>query len=177
MLSNAAAREISLKQDSARREFERGLEQLRQIFEHRLEDAWRSSAVSELPEPAAENKDDPETDVNKRILHLESELHETQEQSSRVMNLYVATYQLHATLDPKRVETTVGEIAVNLLGAKAYALLLRRPQQAIFDVIVSQQVDHIAVLQGQQYRGGDAAIDLSLSMGEAVYEQMPGSQA
>jgi len=33
------------------------------------------------------------------------------------MNLYVATYQLHATLDPAEVQETIAEIAINLLGA------------------------------------------------------------
>jgi hypothetical protein len=39
------------------------------------------------------------------------------------MNLYVATYQLHSTLDPGEVQSTIAEIATNLLGAESFALL------------------------------------------------------
>jgi hypothetical protein len=49
---------------------------------------------------------------------------EMEHQMGRIMTLYVATYQLHATLDPTDVQTTIGEISTNLLGAEQFALLL-----------------------------------------------------
>lgn len=50
---------------------------------------------------------------------------ESEQQVGRIMNLYVATYQLHATLDPEDVEAAVAEIAADLLGAESYLLLLK----------------------------------------------------
>ena len=40
------------------------------------------------------------------------------------MRLYVATYQLHATLNPPEVLEAISEIVVNLVGADRFALLL-----------------------------------------------------
>ena len=50
------------------------------------------------------------------------------------MNLYVATYQLHATLDPAEVQATIAEIAINLLGADQFVLLLRRDEGEDYEI-------------------------------------------
>src|SRR5215210_5366370 len=60
------------------------------------------------------------------VKELASRLVDSEHQGGRLMNLYVATYQLHATLDPAEVQATIAEIAINLLGAEQFVLLLRR---------------------------------------------------
>jgi hypothetical protein len=60
------------------------------------------------------------------VKELASRLVDSEHQGGRLMNLYVATYQLHATLDPAEVQATIAEIAINLLGAQQFVLLLRR---------------------------------------------------
>ena len=45
------------------------------------------------------------------------------------MNLYVATYQLHARSTPAEVQATITEIVLNLLGAEQFVLLLRRDRR------------------------------------------------
>src|SRR6185436_1336046 len=62
------------------------------------------------------------------VKELASRLVDSEHQGGRLMNLYVATYQLHATLDPAEVQATIAEIAINLLGAEQFALLLRRDE-------------------------------------------------
>ena len=47
-----------------------------------------------------------------------------EEHSANLANLYAATYQLHATLEPDAVVTCIVEIAVNLIGAAEFALYL-----------------------------------------------------
>ncbi len=47
-----------------------------------------------------------------------------EEHSANLANLYAATYQLHATLDPDAVVNCIVEIAVNLIGAAEFALYL-----------------------------------------------------
>ena len=47
-----------------------------------------------------------------------------EEHSANLANLYAATYQLHATLDPDAVVNCIVEISVNLIGAAEFALYL-----------------------------------------------------
>src|ERR1044071_4298208 len=51
---------------------------------------------------------------------------EIEEQNNNLANLYVASYQLHSTLDFKEVIQIVQEIVINLIGAEAFAILLDR---------------------------------------------------
>lgn len=103
------------------------------------------------------------------VKELASRLVDSEHQGGRLMNLYVATYQLHATLDPAEVQATIAEIAINLLGAEQFVLLLRRD-----DVPGEDTQDYeIALLEGmydeaqnpfsgESYSGGDAMVDATL---------------
>jgi hypothetical protein len=84
----------------------------------------------------------------------------------RLMNLYVATYQLYGTLDPVDVAATIEEICVNLLGAERFALLLREDPERPPEILVGKGIDPAdARFAGGTYRGGDAMIDASLKDG------------
>ncbi len=50
---------------------------------------------------------------------------EIEEQNNNLASLYVASYQLHSTLDFREVIQVVQEIILDLIGAKSYAILLR----------------------------------------------------
>src|SRR5512140_892409 len=56
-------------------------------------------------------------DFAKRYVELE-------EHAANLANLYAATFQLHATLDPGQVVKTISEIAINLIGASEFILYL-----------------------------------------------------
>jgi GAF domain-containing protein len=81
-------------------------------------DGGAPSRVTELERRLATAESD--------VKELASRLVDSEHQGGRLMNLYVATYQLHATLDPAEVQATIAEIAINLLGAEQFVLLLRR---------------------------------------------------
>jgi nitrate/nitrite-specific signal transduction histidine kinase len=49
---------------------------------------------------------------------------ELEEHATGLANLYAATFQLHATLDPAEVVKTITEIAINLIGAQDFTLYL-----------------------------------------------------
>lgn len=49
---------------------------------------------------------------------------ELEEHATGLANLYAATFQLHATLDPAQVVKTITEIAINLIGAADFILYL-----------------------------------------------------
>ena len=65
---------------------------------------------------------------------LVSRLAEGEHQVGRLMTLYVATYQLHATLDPVEVQSTIAEIALNLIGAEQFVLLLLDEEEKGYEV-------------------------------------------
>jgi GAF domain-containing protein len=99
------------------------------------------------------------------VKELATRLVDSEHQAGRLMNLYVATYQLHSTLDPDEVQQTIAEIASNLLGAKSFVLLLAREgEPAACDVALAEGVDGDVRWQGV-YRGGEPAIDATLADG------------
>jgi uncharacterized coiled-coil protein SlyX len=102
------------------------------------------------------------------VKELASRLVDSEHQGGRLMNLYVATYQLHATLDPAEVQATIAEIAINLLGAHQFVLLLRRDEEGGGYEIALLEGMYDGVLplyDGESYRGGDPMVDQTLRDG------------
>src|SRR5205085_3492024 len=104
-------------------------------------------------------------DVESDRDELSTKLAEYEQQVGRLMNLYVATYQLHATLDPAEVQATIAEIAINLLGAERFVLLFWKN-----DGTETSGECEVAFAQGMEddksnlypngnYGGGDPAVD------------------
>lgn len=98
---------------------------------------------------------------------LSARLVEAEHQLGRLMNLYVATFQLHATLDPVEVQATIAEIAVDLLGAERFALLLRVEGDEACEVALSKGLENdLSGLYARgRYQGGDPLIDGALADG------------
>ncbi len=104
------------------------------------------------------------------VKELASRLVDSEHQGGRLMNLYVATYQLHATLDPAEVQATIAEIAINLLGAEQFVLLLRREdvgagETAGYEIALIEGLDDDALYSGDSYNGGDPMVDQTLTDG------------
>jgi GAF domain-containing protein len=127
------------------------------------------------------------------VKELASRLVDSEHQGGRLMNLYVATYQLHATLDPAEVQATIAEIAINLLGAEQFVLLLRKDEGEGCDIALIEGVpgsrgapggkgksapgansslgspgsnsDLGQRFSGEIYAGGDPVIDATLADG------------
>lgn len=101
------------------------------------------------------------------VKELASRLVDSEHQGGRLMNLYVATYQLHATLEPAEVQATIAEIAINLLGAEQFVLLLRRDDAEDCEIALIEgmydEVDH--PFSGETYAGGDPMVDATLKDG------------
>jgi GAF domain-containing protein len=95
--------------------------------------------------------------------------------AGRLMSLYVATYQLHSTLEPREVQATIGDIAVNLLGAERYAVVVRNEERATCEVVAGAGITATTGFDGTHYVGGDAAIDATLADGRLRVGPLPGS--
>jgi hypothetical protein len=112
------------------------------------------------------------------VKELASRLVDSEHQSGRLMNLYVATYQLHATLDPPEVQATIAEIAINLLGAERFVLLLRRDEEEGEGCeIALREGAGGELFGGDTYLGGDPVVDATLSDGVLRLGPTPGSYA
>lgn len=101
---------------------------------------------------------------------LASRLVDAERRSERLMTLYVATYHLHSNHTPRGVEAAIAEIAVDLLGAHRFALLVRDESAGGCRVTLSRpaglepgEVDPL--FAGGVYRGGDPMIDAALEDG------------
>ncbi|HEX9940812.1 MAG TPA: GAF domain-containing protein [Thermoanaerobaculia bacterium] len=102
------------------------------------------------------------------VKELASRLVDSEHQGGRLMNLYVATYQLHATLDPAEVQATIAEIAINLLGAQQFVLLLRRDEEGdgCEIALIEGMYDGVkSPYDGETYAGGDPMVDATLGDG------------
>lgn len=102
------------------------------------------------------------------VKELASRLVDSEHQGGRLMNLYVATYQLHATLEPAEVQATIAEIAINLLGADQFVLLLRRDEGEGYEIALregSYDGGVVSFYDGDSYKGGDPMVDLTLKDG------------
>lgn len=103
---------------------------------------------------------------------LTARLVEAERRAERLMTLYVATYHLHAALDPAGVESAIAEIAVDLLGARRFVLLLEEPDgtcRVAMDRTAGRREDVEAAAAGSfaggRYRGGQPMIDATLADG------------
>jgi GAF domain-containing protein len=96
---------------------------------------------------------------------LTGRLAEVEHQVGRLMTLYVATYQLHSTLDPVEVQSTIAEIALNLIGAEQFVLLLMDEEGKGYEVRLIQGGTDTRWQQTERYTGGDSLVDAALSDG------------
>jgi GAF domain-containing protein len=119
-------------------------------------------------------------DVESDRLELSQKLAEYEHQVGRLMNLYVATYHLHATLDPGEVKSTIAEIAINLLGAERFVLLFwKESDSSECEIALSEGMenDDSGFYEKGVYAGGDPAVDATLSDGVLRIGPIEGSQA
>ena len=100
-------------------------------------------------------------EVEEQNRDFASRYHEIEEQNNNLANLYVATYQLHSTLDFREVIQIVQEIVINLVGAEAFAILLLDEQENSLRAIAW---DGIEVMPGMD--------EISLPLGEGLLGQV-----
>jgi hypothetical protein len=143
------------------------LDELRATLDRAAELAKEIGSRPESPAELSARLADVQSDRDE----LSTKLAEYEQQVGRLMNLYVATYQLHATLDPGEVQATIAEIAINLLGAERFVLLFWKNDgnepTSECEVAFAQGMedDKSGLYPDGCYRGGDPAVDATLSDG------------
>jgi nitrate/nitrite-specific signal transduction histidine kinase len=116
---------------------------------------------------------DAETDRE----NLLERLREREQQMGRLMTLYVTTYQLHCTLDPQEVQSTIVDIVINLLGAESFVLFLRSSDGTHYEPVIVHTTDGLLPppFDQERYQGGDLLVDAVLAEGSLAFGPVEGS--
>lgn len=130
-----------------------------------------SDGVTELERQLDEARSDFE-EVSLRLANAER-------QAGSLMSLYVATYQIHASLQPDEVSAAIAEVVRELLGAEIFVVLIEDPTVGDYEVAIASGLDptdpgHFA---GGRYRGGDPSVDSALECGRMQIGRQEGSQS
>lgn len=89
-------------------------------------------------------------------------------ENNNLANLYVASYQLHSTLDFSEVLEVITEIIINLIGAGKFAILLHVEKQGI---LKSVKAEGMAVDELPTVKLGDGLIGAVASSGDIYYRE------
>ncbi len=95
----------------------------------------RHGPSSAGPSPAGAR---PAPDLERENRDFARRCVQLEEHSANLANLYAATYQLHATLDPGAVVNCIVEITVNLIGGAEFALYLLEEGKSDFALRVRE---------------------------------------
>jgi hypothetical protein len=153
------------------------LGQLRSLLAeaHQLAEVLQSRVGQRPASPPAEPGATPGAVVNELALALDAarrdqeelgtQLVEAENLAGKLMSLYVATYQLHVSLDPVEVQNAIAEIARDLLGASSFVLLIKDDVEGGCEVALAQNVRSGSRFRGPHYGGGDPMVDATLADG------------
>jgi GAF domain-containing protein len=115
-------------------------------------------------------------DLEGSLVEMEQLLTRTEQQASQLVNLYVATYQLHASLETSDVRAAIADIAVNLLGAERFTIWLKDESGALWAAPEGATLRAGGTV-AQPYPGGDSLIDSCLLESSPQFGPQPGSSS
>jgi len=85
-------------------------------------------------------------DFQQRYYTIETE-------NDNLANLYVASYQLHSTLDLAEVLEIITEIIINLIGSEAFSIMLVNEKNNVIEPVKSEGMPRDALPRGPGRRG------------------------
>jgi len=91
---------------------------------------------------------------------------EIEEENNNMANLYVASYQLHSTLDFHEVVSIIMEIIINLIGAETFGLLLLDEKTGAINAVAMEgfEIDTFP-----QMKRGEGIIGKCVETGESYF--------
>jgi hypothetical protein len=109
------------------------------------------------------------SDVELENERVASQFLDIETQNTNLANLYVASYQLHSTLDFREVIQIVQEIVINLIGAESFAILLLDEKTNELKTIASEGEDVMPGIESISTRLGDGVLGSVAKTGESYY--------
>ena len=108
-----------------------------------------------------------------RIRHVEEENQdfaarylEIEDENNNLANLYIASYQLHSTLDFREVLQIITEIIINLIGAEEFAIMLLDEKSDELQAVATEGVERSEI---PSVRLGKGVIGEVASSGESHF--------
>ena len=101
--------------------------------------------------------------VEQENLDFATRYQEIEEENNNLANLYVASFQLHSTLDFKEVVQIVMEIVINLIGAEKFGLLLLDERKGELYAVSSEGVEREKI---PHVKLGDGTIGRAVQAGQ-----------
>jgi hypothetical protein len=86
--------------------------------------------------------------VEKENRDFSDRYHDIERENNNLANLYVASFQLHSTLDLRELTQIILEILLNFVGAKTFAIQLVDEEHARLRTLASEGVDKARVPEG-----------------------------
>jgi hypothetical protein len=113
-------------------------------------------------------------DVERENETYAAQYHQIENQSSNLSNLYVASYQLHASVERDAVLSTIQEIVVNLIGSEEVAIFEFDSDAREFHLSSSFGVDRMRL---KNFKAGSGPIGKRLLGGEVfVNDEVSGGE-
>jgi nitrate/nitrite-specific signal transduction histidine kinase len=107
-----------------------------------------------------------------RLRHVEEENHyfahrhvEVEEENNNLANLYVASYQLHSTLDLSEVLKIILEIVINLIGGEKFAVYVLAERSHQHEAVADEGEE---VMSFPRFALGEGVVGAALESGETV---------
>jgi nitrate/nitrite-specific signal transduction histidine kinase len=97
-----------------------------------------------------------------------SRYHDIERENNNLANLYVASYQLHSTLDLREVTQIILEILLNFVGAKTFAVQLVDEEKHRLRTLAAEGMDRARVPEPAL---GDGRVGQAIASGEPFYDE------
>ncbi|MCU1229295.1 MAG: hypothetical protein JWO97_2179 [Acidobacteria bacterium] len=185
---NEKLRAMSTALESDKRRLELEIIEARDVLEQREElrsavasfNSARSELLNELA--SAKRERDGATqeldrlrakfdDVAQENEKYVTQYHQIEHHSSNLSNLYVASYQLHSSVDRRTILETIQEIVVNLIGSEEVAILEADSETGDFRMVASFGVDAARL---NRANSGHAQIVKRIAAGELFIDDVAG---
>ena len=95
---------------------------------------------------------------------------DVEEENNNLANLYIASFQLHSTLDFQEVLQTITEIVINLIGAEEFAVMLLDEKEGVLAPVVAEGLDLADI---PRVRPGEGLIGRVAQTGESYFVDDP----
>ena len=102
---------------------------------------------------------------------------EMEQQSSNMANLYVASHQLHSTLDFKEVLQIVQEIVINFIGSECFGILLIDEETGDFRTIAAEGSSILPEITELTAIAGTGKLGEVIASGESYFDDARANSA
>jgi nitrate/nitrite-specific signal transduction histidine kinase len=107
--------------------------------------------------------------VERQNADFSSRYHDIERENNNLANLYVASFQLHSTLDLREVTQIILEILLNFVGAKTFAIQLVDDEKRRFRTLAAEGVDKARVPEPPL--GDEGRVGQSVASGQPYYDE------